>query len=102
MNKIKIPHSFQILGHTVSIVWDENRLDDLNAVGLAEVTLDKITLTKKSDGKTLTSDTIEHTYLHELVHTILKSMGENELYKNERFVDLFAGMLHQILKTSKY
>jgi len=40
---------------------------------------------------------LEHTYLHELVHAILHCMGRDELYKDEAFVDLFAGLLHQSL-----
>jgi hypothetical protein len=35
------------------------------------------------------------------VHLILNAMGEDDLYKNEKFVDLFAGLLHQVLTTSK-
>ncbi|HPQ79380.1 MAG TPA: hypothetical protein PLG47_02940 [Candidatus Dojkabacteria bacterium] len=97
-----IPTSFNLLGHTVNVVFDDKSMDDKNALGCCSPTLNTITLTNKNGIDTLPQDVIEHTYWHEVVHFILKTMGEEELYKNEKFVDLFAALLHQILKTSNY
>lgn len=46
-------------------------------------------------------EALEHTYLHELVHMVLVAMNEGDLNVNEAFVDMFAGLLHQSMKTSK-
>ncbi len=40
-------------------------------------------------------------FCHELTHCILSVMGENALYENEKFVDLFGSFLYQALKTIK-
>jgi hypothetical protein len=36
------------------------------------------------------------------VHAILDSMNENKLYKDEKFVDVFSGLLHQMEETTEY
>lgn len=97
-----VPNSFNLLGHTVTVVFDDEKLDDKSALGYCSPTLNTITLTNKNGFRDLPQDVIEHTYWHEVVHFILKTMAEEELYTNEKFVDLFAGMLHQVLKTSNY
>jgi len=56
-----------------------------------------IGLKKKDD-----IDDVKLTLLHEVVHAVLSDMGEEKLSKDEKFVDLFASMLHQINKTSKF
>jgi hypothetical protein len=43
----------------------------------------------------------EHTFCHELTHAILDLIKEDKLSKNEKFVDLFGGALHQALSTMK-
>lgn len=44
----------------------------------------------------------ERCYLHEVVHHILNVMSEDQLVKNERFVDIFARCMHQFLKTAVF
>jgi hypothetical protein len=46
--------------------------------------------------------TIEQTFCHELVHSILYHIEERELFNNEKFVNLFAGALYQALETLEY
>jgi len=99
--KLPIPKQFSILGHTINVVIDSKRMDDKNALGYLEPWLNKISLCNQSNGDSLPQDAIEHTYLHEVTHLILKCMGKDDLYKDEEFVDLFAGLLHQVLITSK-
>lgn len=47
-------------------------------------------------------DSKKQTFYHELVHCILDTMGENELSKNERFVNIFASFLNEALKDSRF
>jgi len=49
-----------------------------------------------------TQEDDEQTFLHELTHHILHAMGETKLNDNEKFVDMFAGFLHQALTTMEY
>ena len=98
---MKIPKQFNILGYTIDVVYEDDRLNERQLLGQASPNFAKISLRKQVEGKVLPKATLEHTYLHEVVHIVLKAMGEDELYENEKFVDLFAGLLHQILTTSK-
>jgi hypothetical protein len=42
-----------------------------------------------------------HTFLHELVHAMLEALGRDDLSKDEMFVDILGGAIHQFLKTRK-
>lgn len=42
------------------------------------------------------------TLKHEQVHAILDYMGLDDLSADEKFVDLFGSILHQIEKTAEY
>lgn len=45
-------------------------------------------------------DQLQQTLLHEYVHAALEAM-HSKLYEDEDFVDVLAGLLHQILVTAK-
>ena len=40
-----------------------------------------------------------NTFFHELIHSILRTMGELELNDNEKFVNCFAGFLTEAIRT---
>lgn len=44
-----------------------------------------------------TEDSKRNTFYHEMIHTILQSMGEYELNGNEKFVNCFAGFLTEAM-----
>jgi len=44
---------------------------------------------------------VDQTLYHEVIHSILDTMGEYELSKNETFVQNFSVLLHQFVKTKK-
>jgi len=96
-----IPKSFQIGGHTIKVEQTEN-IDPAESLGECSLIKQYVKVATKSHYKNLPKTTIEHTYLHEIVHIILMMMNEDDLNNNEKFVDNFSGFLHQILKTSKY
>lgn len=60
-----------------------------------------IKIADAAGGEVLTDARKEQTFFHELVHAILDVIGEAELTDNEKFVDAFAAMLHQAIKTMK-
>jgi hypothetical protein len=99
-----IPKSFNVLGHTYKVVIDNVICHENNCHGMFDDKINTIYLAtkyKSSKGRWLNYkiDAVEHTFYHELVHCILMNMGEMELYENERFVDSFGGILHQIMIT---
>ena len=84
-----------------AILWkvkiDNKRLDDLNLLGLCEYSKSLITL---HDGIEST-ELIEQTFYHELVHAILDTIGKRELSEDENFVQEFSLLLHQFEKTKR-
>lgn len=100
--KIKIPHSFELGGKTITVEMLEDFMDKRQLLGEAIYSCNTITLQAPNKNPKVVTESVEQTFLHELVHWILLAMGEDDLRKNEKFVDLFAVFLHQFLKTVEY
>ena len=92
-----IPKSFSLMGHTVKvkIVPEKDWADD-DTVGF----WNSQNLTISVMGG-LDDQRTQQIFCHELVHAILHSMAEEELNSNEKFVDLFGSILHQVWVTIK-
>ena len=86
-----IPKKIRIGGQDISVV-NKERLDNdiLGEICLAEGVLqiaDTFRNTKQSESSKI------NTFIHEIVHGILDTMGESKLSKSERFVCTFASLL---------
>ena len=86
-----IPSKIRIGGQDISIV-NEERLDDdiLGKICLAEGVLhiaDNFSNRKQCESSKV------NTFIHEVVHGVLDTMGEFELSKNEKFVCTFSSFL---------
>ena len=86
-----IPNTIKIGGQDISVV-NEERLDNdiLGDICIAEGTLriaDNFKNSKQCQSSKIT------TFIHEVVHGILDTMGESELSGNERFVCAFSSLL---------
>ena len=86
-----IPNKIRIGGQDISVV-NEERLDDdiLGKICLAEGVLhiaDNFSNRKQCESSKI------NTFIHEVVHGVLDTMGEFELSKNEKFVCTFASLL---------
>lgn len=90
---VKIPVSFQ-LGGTVWTVEQTTPL--MGAMGASFSQEAKVQLLSS-----LSKQTKEQTFCHELVHCILFSMGKPSNEHDEVFVDGFAVFLHQYLNSAK-
>jgi len=99
---IRIPKSFNIFGHTYTVEFDSQLDVDHDAVGTCSTRKHIIKLQPDSEAKPRLKSQIEQSYLHELVHVILRELMYNDLDNNEQFIDTFASALHQILTTSEY
>lgn len=97
---MKLPKQLTIGCYTFDVVVDNKRMADKNAYGYFEPSTNTITLATKADGSKLKKEIVWHTFYHELTHAILRQMG-SDMYKDETFVDLFANLLYQSLKTMK-
>ena len=97
-----IPDKIRIGGQEISVVKEE-RLDDskLGTICVAEGVLriaDNFSNLKQCESSKI------NTFIHEIVHGILDTMGESELSGNERFVSTFSSLLidpiEEIVKTN--
>lgn len=106
MITLEIPVAFQIMGHKFEVNINNDHCVPENNLGVHYGDYNKIYLAGKSvkDGKyqQLPDSIIAQTFLHELTHAILSKMNKNELNKDEEFVDVFSGLLHQALTTMEY
>ena len=86
-----IPNKIRIGGQDISLI-NKERLDDdiLGKICLAEGVLhiaDNFSNRKQSESSKV------NTFIHEVVHGVLDTMGEFELSKNEKFVCTFSSFL---------
>lgn len=101
-NNKRIPKRFKLFGTTINVIVNDKRMDDINAFGYFEYSKSLITLAKKDGVNDVNKDRMIDTFYHERTHAILNSMQENELSKNERFVDVFSKLLRQADETAEY
>lgn len=95
--KFKIPSQIDLAGQTFSIVMDPNLRKLSGCCGQTHFDDNFIVIDPG-----LPPDTKGVTYFHELVHAILSTIGDEELNKNEAFVDTFGNLLWQAFKSAKY
>lgn len=96
-----IPKTFHLMGQKIKVTYDNKKCSSENALGLSDLQGNEILIAREVDSKKVPIDRVEQTFVHELVHFILHNMNEKKLCYDEKFVDNFAGLLHQYLKTKK-
>ena len=96
---IKIPNKFHVGGQCIDIHYPD-RLDDKLGECCAPAGYIKIANTFR--GETQSESSKENTFLHELTHCILDTMGESDLSANEKFVSAFAGFLTEAVKSMEF
>jgi hypothetical protein len=99
-----IPKSFELGGVTYNVEFSDNRPERVRNTVTGEIIypLSKVVLYNNHVGYTSTLQYKELSFYHELIHGILTNMGKDELNDDEGFVEGFANLLHQYMKTSKY
>jgi len=96
---ILIPEKFKLKGELIHVVIDNEYCNEDEIYGEADFTLALITLCNRYKGKALKKSLKEKTFFHELVHMILDAMGQDELNKDEDFVDAFADLWYEFEKS---
>lgn len=98
----RIPKSFEILGHTITVRivskrdWEDlSEKYDIDDADALFSSADKLVMICR--GKPSYMFQLFH---HELVHAVLDAMNSKLSY-DETFVDAFAGLLAQTMKTAK-
>ncbi len=90
---MKIPKQFDLLGVTWTVKEDPLLRSEFGYTNQAEASI------VLNSQKTINKDMKEQTFWHEAVHAVLFAMGHTE--HDEKFVDCFAGLLHQLHKTKQ-
>ena len=86
-----IPSKIRIGGQDISVVSKE-RLDD-NSLGTICMAEGILQIADNFNNSTQCQSSKINTFIHEVVHGVLDTMGECELSKNEKFVCTFASLL---------
>ena len=98
-----IPDKIRIGGQDISIVYEE-RLDD-NKLGKICVAEGVLKIACNFSNRQQCESSRINTFIHEIVHGILDTMGESELSGNEKFVCAFSSLLigpiEEIVKANK-
>lgn len=96
MNYTKIPKAYNVGGTNIEVRQVE-RCDN-NCVGMSFTCSGYIEIADKYNKDNKQSETSKtNTFYHEMVHTILDTMGENELNNNEKFVSCFSSFLTEAM-----
>lgn len=92
-----IPTSFWLGGLKIDVVYDNTMVKTKQVIGEARYVNQQIRL----DPSVAPMQTLEQSFIHELVHWIFYVMGEEELRNNEKLVDLFAHFIYQARVTEQ-
>lgn len=88
---MKIPSKIRIGGQDISVVYEE-RLDG-NKLGEICVAEGVLRIAGNFSNRQQCESSKTNTFIHEIVHGILDTMGESELSGNEKFVCAFSSLL---------
>lgn len=100
--QINTPKSFKLFSKIYTVRYDNARMQDLELYGMHDYASSSIILASGANGIPFSTDTILDSFYHEKVHAILSAMNEEDLNKNEKFIDVFAKLLRQSDETTKY
>ena len=99
---MKIPKRFKLLGHTVEVKDEPAGHYEKGRHGACNFEAKWIKITPRSDSHPVTQSSVEHTFIHELVHMCIYHTEQHQLNDNEGFIDSLAGLIHQALTTAEY
>ncbi len=99
---MRIPQSFKLFASTITVEFDNKRMNQTERYGESSYGERKIRLSTTQGVDGLAEDGIMDTFYHEKVHMILNTMCRDELSSDEEFVDVFAKLLRQADETAVY
>ena len=96
---MSLPCEFQLMGNTVKIRLVKKLIahdgDGLDGHWIPDNNLIEVNSSNCEDNQNAT-------LWHEVTHAICDCIGEEEISKNERFVEAFGQALNQVMKTLRY
>lgn len=101
IEKLRYPHSYKVGGQRVE-VRDVERCES-NSVGECNLCAGYIEIAEHFNKDDIQSyDSKRNTFYHELVHSILSTMGKKELNADEEFVSTFSSFLSEALENAVF
>lgn len=89
-----IPRSFKLLASEYKVdVIAESSWEHSDCVAYFDPQNNQICILKKNE------DLMFHTFWHEATHAIFHAVGRDDLYCDEKLVDLVGGLIAQIINT---
>ena len=107
----KYPSAFYVGGQRIEVSFVDHLPNDNlgtalvsnNRLGISSVCYGYIKIADKVQDDIHQSPSSKfNTFWHEVVHTILDTMQEDELSENEKFVGVFSSMLCEVLNSFEY
>ena len=100
---MKIPSKIRIGGQDINIIIKDHLVDEkLGTICLAS---GELNIAEKFHEYNQSESSQVNTFIHEVVHGVLNTMGENKLSSDEKFVSTFASLLvdviEEIIKANK-
>jgi hypothetical protein len=99
---MKIPKSFKVFASTINVGFDNVRLSNEGAFGDCSFADGQINICNEYRGEKISDCCALDTFYHEKVHIILDAMGEHDLSKQEKFVEVFARLLRQSDQSAEF
>ena len=96
---MKIPDNITIGGQII----DVKLIDHLDNGYLGQISLgeSEIVIAQNFNGHEQHQESINSTFIHEIIRGILDTKGQTEHSSNEKFVNPFSGYLYQVIKQIK-
>lgn len=99
---MNIPKRFKVFASTINVVFDNVRLSNEGILGDCSFTDNQISICSEFKSDKVTDCNTVDTFYHEKVHIILDAMGEHELSKKEKFVEVFSRLLRQSDESAEF
>ena len=100
-DNFRFPSAYYVGGQRIEVSFVEHIPND--HLGTSSVCCGEIKIANKvNEGRDQSPSSKLNTFWHEVVHTILDTMQENELSANEKFVGVFSSMLCEVLNSFEY
>ena len=100
-DNFRFPSAYYVGGQRIEVNFVDYLPND--NLGTSSVCCGELKISNKvHEGRDQTPSSKFNTFWHEVVHTILDTMQENELSANEKFVGVFSSMLCEVLNSFEY
>ena len=100
-DNFRFPSAYYVGGQRIEVSFVDHLPND--RLGTTSLCCGEIKIANKSDYNRDQSPSSKfNTFWHEVVHTILDTMQENDLSANEKFVGVFSSMLCEVLNSFEY